>query len=135
MKKTRAPGAGRKAKDPKAGRRPKVAVTVHPDHRDDLKALDTTELLDLGLAAAIPALRHSAGRPAGTTECLFVYHAISEAIRRIELRRDMPEGVELSADDETDYLSDAERELHELLNRFWDQIRHASLFWEPELPE
>lgn len=127
MKKTRAPGAGRKAKDPKAGRRPKVAVTVHPDHRNALRELDTAELLDLGLSVAIPALRMSEGRPAGTVECLLVYNAISEAIRRLEIRRDYPA--------EGEAWSEAEEALHAFLNGLWDKARHAPLFWEPELPE
>ena len=121
----RRPGSGRKRKGEFP--RTRVSITLDPNLVPVLRSLTESAratALDTGLQITMPATA------AVSFECDIVYQAISEAIQRLERIRDYnPEGIEADGF----YWAPEQAELHQLLNRFWDEIRNAALFSEPSL--
>lgn len=122
-------GSGRKPRDPIHGARVKANFTLRPDHYENIVGKDVGAYLDAGLEIVQFALGHTPG----TDACLIAYYAITEAIQRLERRRDYhPETGELNM--EEFFWTPQEAQLHTLLNEFWDRIRREPLFTEPKLP-
>lgn len=121
----RRPGSGRKRK----GKFPRtrVSITLDPNLVPALRLLTESAratALDTGLRITMPATS------AVSFECDIVYQAISEAIQSLERIRDYsPAGIE----DDGFYWTPEQAALHQMLNRFWDEIRNAALFSEPGL--
>jgi hypothetical protein len=130
-------GAGRRLQSKRATQpRTKTGYTIQPEHYCLLQAMSSVEknaCLDAGLNISIPAFKQSAGAPAGTRECLLVYHALGNAIEAIERARDYH--PESSYEDGGEHWTDEQRALHTLLNRMWDEIHRDALFTEPQIEE
>lgn len=124
-------GQGRKLKEPKFGKRIKTAITMRPNHFEFLQDKDRSGFIDQGLAITIPALGHNPG----TDACLITYHAVSEAIERLERLRDYHQDTGLPVDFDTEQAAwnADEARLHKLLNEFWDRLRLEPTFYEPTL--
>lgn len=121
-------GQGRKRKNPDYGARVQPTFRIRPDHAEALAGRDAAEYVDTGLSITIPALGHTAGSDA----CLIAYHAVSEAIQRLERIRDY--NPETHQEDGGYYWSPDESALHAYLSGVWDELRRSLLFTEPELP-
>jgi hypothetical protein len=115
----------------KYGTRVKTAITIRPDQFDELQGKNKPLYIDLGLAITLPALGHAPG----TEDCLIAYHAISEAITRLERRRDYPPDAVEDLDSDQVYWTVEDAQLHALLSLFWDKLRQEPTFWEPEIEE
>lgn len=122
-------GQGRKPRDPKYGARVKANFTLRPDQYKAIVGKDVAAYIDQGLSITIPSLGHAPG----TEACLIAYHAVSEAIIRLERIRDI--NPETHMDDDGTYWTPEQERLHKLLNEFWDRLRAEPTFWEPEMPE